>query len=103
MGANIHSFELTIRAGESGLHVENDNVDVEITLENGEKYSATFFTLTNIEMLFKKNRLTGECNAGLYFWATDMILVETLTEKVIRDAIIGLIFSDEIGTALTKL
>ena len=55
------SFELTIIGGILDAH--DDNVDVEITLDNGEIYYATFFTVANVNSLFKKNKQGG------IFWA----------------------------------
>lgn len=47
-------FELVILSGINGLNAENDNVDVEVHFPTGENYVATFFTLNNIQTLFKK-------------------------------------------------
>jgi hypothetical protein len=60
----------------------NLNVDVEVR-DAGGRWSATFFTLDNLEALFMKNATTGECATGLYLWAADMILVRSLSEDVI--------------------
>lgn len=63
---------------------DDDNVDVEVVLEDGRRFGATFFTIANITKLFEKNRRTGECAGGLYFWADHMIVVETLTSPVME-------------------
>lgn len=94
------SFEFSIIGSEFNAH--DDNVDVEIKLDNGEVFYATFFTIANIESLFKKNRDTGECKDGLYLWASDMILVEKLSEPVIRNTIDDLIKTGELGMACSK-
>jgi hypothetical protein len=44
-----------------------------------------FFTIQNIKSLFEKNKRTGECSDGLYFFCYDMILVEEVTvENIVK-------------------
>ncbi|HEX7447995.1 MAG TPA: hypothetical protein VF306_10640 [Pirellulales bacterium] len=81
----------------------DDNLDVQITLSDGRRYTATFFTLRNLESLFEKNRTTGECAGGLYLWASDMILVERLDHATIRATIADLISSDELASACLQI
>jgi len=70
-----------------------DNIDVVVHFEDSSRYTATFFTPENIELLRKRYEETGECSSGLYFWASHMIIVERLTwenvEKVVADLIEG--------------
>ena len=96
-------YELLIFSHDQPLNAENDNVDVEVRLGDGSRWSATFFTLDNIKVLFAKNRVTGECAKGLYLWAVDMILVERLDESVIRATIDDLRQSGEFGGAFGRL
>jgi hypothetical protein len=51
----------------------DDNSDVIVTFENGERWAATFFSYQNILSLAEKNRLTGECLNGKYLVATDRL------------------------------
>ena len=81
----------------------NDNVDVEMTLANGKRYHATFFTLRNIESLFEKNRETGECAEGLYLWASNMILVKKLDHETLIGTIAGLISEGELDAACLQI
>lgn len=97
----MQSFELTIR-GED-FDPQDDNVDVEIELENGDRYCATFFTLSNIKTLFLKNKESGECEKGLYLWASDMIIVDVLSKQVIHNTIEGLLESKEFHYACSKI
>ena len=80
-----------------------DNLDVEVTLTDGRRFGATFFTLQNVRRLFEKNRATGECHGGLYLWAANMILVETLTMDVIRKTIADLLENGELFSAFSIL
>lgn len=85
------------------LDLLDDNVDVEVILDNGDRYSATFFTLQNIKSLMMRYQKTGECYSGLYFWASDMIIVEELHPDIINKTIQDLIKSNEFFTCFAKL
>jgi hypothetical protein len=96
-------YELQIYSHDEPPNAVNGNVDVEVRLDDGSRWSATFFTLDNIDALFAKNRVTGECASGLYLWATDMILVELLNESTIRRTIDDLRTSGEFTSAFGRL
>ena len=95
-------YKLTIYRGTTPLNSNNDNVDVQVTFPNGERFSAVFFTLRNIEALMKRYKKTGECAGGLYFWASDMIIAESLTEKTICKTIDHLLAENEFGYVFSK-
>lgn len=69
----------------------DDNSDVIVTIENGERWVATFFSYQNILSLAEKNRGTGECLGGKYFVATDMILVDEVTRERIEEVVADLL------------
>ena len=96
------NYKLTIYRGIAPLDSDNDNVDVQVTFPNGERFSAVFFTLRNIEALMRRYKKTGECADGLYFWASDMMIVERLTEKTICKTIDHLLAEDEFGYVFLK-
>lgn len=83
------------------LDAADDSVDVFVEFETGEHYCATFFTLQNLRTLMRRYRDSGECRGGLYVWATDMIVVETLTRDVIEAAVDDLIQSGELASAFS--
>lgn len=76
----------------------NDNVDVEVQL-SGERYSATFATLKNLENILAGYRETGECLSGKYFWCSGLILIEDLSPPTIRDSVEHLIAIGEFSKA----
>ncbi len=59
---------------EGTLNIYDDNTDVIVQFEDGTRWSATFFTYLNINRLTEKNKKTGECLNGNYFWASNMVL-----------------------------
>lgn len=80
----------------------DDNLDVEVTFVDGSRFGATFFTLRNVERLFERNRVTGECGGGRYLWASNMILVQELTTEVIGKTVQNLLDSEEFFTAFAR-
>ncbi len=94
------NYTITVFAGEKKkLNKKDDNVDVQVKFDNGDLYTATFFTLKNLQTLFNKYKKTGECSSGLYFYCSDMILVENMTIENIEKTISDLINEDELTSA----
>ena len=97
-----NDYQLTIYHGIDPLDPDNANVDVHVTFPNGENFSAVFFTLQNIDTLMKHCKKTGECANGLYFWASDMMIVQELTEETICKAIDTLLAEEEFESVFSK-
>jgi hypothetical protein len=82
-----------------GTDPEDANVDVTVAFENGERYTATFFTVRNLQSLMETYRETGECAGGLYVWSARMIVVARLTKQNVERAVSDLLASGEFTTA----
>ena len=95
-------YKLTIYSGITPLDPDNDNVDVQVTFPNGESFSAVFFTLQNIDTLMKQYKKTGECANGSYFWASNMIIVQKLTEETICKTVDNLLSEEEFASVFSK-
>ena len=95
-------YKLTINSGIEPIDPDNDNVDVQVTFPNGESFSAVFFTLQNIDTLMKHYKKTGECADGSYFCASDMIIVQRLTEQTICETIDNLLAEEEFESVFSK-
>ena len=95
-------YQLTIYRGIAPLDPDNANVDVQVTFPNGERFSAVFFTLQNIETLMKGYKNTGEGANGLYFWTSDMLIVEKLTEQTICETVKNLLAEGEFESVFSK-
>ena len=95
-------YQLTIYSGIAPLDPNNDNVDVQVTFPNGESFSAVLFTLQNIDTLMKKYKKTGECADGLYFWASNMMIVQELTEQTLCETIDNLLAEEEFESVFSK-
>jgi hypothetical protein len=96
-------FVVHIHGREGPLDRHDDNVDVEVILNDGERYTATFFTITNIQQLMARYRGTGECANGLYFWSSRMIIVNELTRDAIVATVANLFDTGEFESAFEKL
>ncbi|MBY0456347.1 MAG: hypothetical protein K2V38_03310 [Gemmataceae bacterium] len=96
-------FTLVIRDEGSAINPHNDNVDVEVTLDHGAKYAATYFTLQNIHNLMERYTTTGECANGLYFWSSYILIVRELTHEAIMSSVADLIESGDIEYAFERV
>jgi hypothetical protein len=95
-------YVIKVFAGD-GLDTSNDNVDVEVDFGDGRRFVATFFTIENIRRLIQKYEQTGECKSGLYFWASDMIIVRQLADTVIADTVADMITEQELERAFSQV
>lgn len=82
---------------------DDDNIDAYITLENGDKYFGTFFTTRNIETIMRRHSESGESKGGIYFWATDMIIVKELTMECMNACIDDLLESRDFYSVFCKI
>lgn len=82
---------------------ELGNVDVEVVFSDGRRYACTFLTIENLQHLMEVHRKTGECLAGSYFWAADLIILRELSENEMRRAIADMILTGEFEMAFRLL
>lgn len=52
-----------------------ENVDAELILPDGTRWSATFMTLRAIEEVMNRWKETGECSSGAYFCCADLVII----------------------------
>ena len=97
-----NDYQLTIYHGIGPLDPNNANVDVHVTFPNGESFSTVFFTLQNIATLMKDCEKTGEGANGLYFWTSDMLIVQKLTEQTICETVDNLLTEGEFESVFSK-
>lgn len=72
---------------ENGWDINNSDTDVIIEFENNDRWVASFFTYNYISTLVEKNKHTGECLYGKYFWSSDMILIDETSRERIEEVI----------------
>lgn len=82
--------------------IYNDNIDVIVEFDCGDRWIASFFTYSNINKLTEKNKTTGECLNGKYFWSSDMVLVDEVSRERIAEIIEYLIDGGEFESIFKK-
>ncbi|MEH7351265.1 hypothetical protein [Gottfriedia acidiceleris] len=75
--------------------IYDENTDVKVIFEDGTEGVATFITYKKIMSLREKNKATGECLSGKYFWTSDMLLIEDISRETITDVVLQLLKDDE--------
>ncbi|WP_440534496.1 hypothetical protein [Variovorax sp. YR566] len=78
---------------------DDGNMDVRIELADGRAYSVTFFTIANLATLMARWGKTGECANGLYVWEKNMIVVQEISQTVIKKVVQDLVETGEIESA----
>ncbi|MET8557574.1 hypothetical protein ABZV64_21830 [Streptomyces sp. NPDC004959] len=80
------------------------NVDAEVQLTaDGSRWSATLFTVTEVERLMKRWSHTGEERGGSYFWCSDALIVGHPGIGNMTRALIELIDAGDLGRILQRL
>ena len=74
---------------------DDADTDVIVTREDGSRWVASFFSYKHIETFTKKNKRTGECLAGAYFWSSDMVLIDEVSRQRIEEVVEHLIKEDD--------
>ncbi|MFH8725394.1 hypothetical protein [Streptomyces termitum] len=70
-----------------------ENVDAELTLPNGTRWSATFMTLRAIAQVMDQWKETGECSGGAYFQCPDLVIIPEGGLPAMLDSFKGIIDS----------
>lgn len=81
----------------------DDNIDVVVTLEDGSKHGATFFTPKNITTLMAHHEVTGENCHGRYEWCVNMIVVRELTTETVKEVVADIIREGQLESAFMPL
>ncbi|GAB3170644.1 hypothetical protein GCM10027059_37380 [Myceligenerans halotolerans] len=68
-----YSVRFFLGAGDSSDDVEN--VDAELTMPDGSRWSATLLTLREVARIMKRWRTSGESGSGSYFQCVDLVLL----------------------------
>ena len=71
------------------------NVDVFVTLEDESRWTATVFTVAEVERLMKLWAGTDEALGSRYFWVSDGLIVRDPGIDSMTDVIVGLIENGE--------
>ncbi|MFH8872385.1 hypothetical protein ACIBCC_11970 [Streptomyces griseus] len=88
-------FQASFLPGDGEDLGEVCNVDVSVTLKDGSRWTATVFTVAEVERLMRLWEGTDEALGGRYFWVSDGLIVRDPGIDSMADVIAGLIENDE--------
>jgi hypothetical protein len=93
----ISRIDIDFETGDDEIDADNHNGDVMVHLGDGRRLAATVFTRANIAEIMQRSKQTGESLSGLYFYCTDMLIIEKYTRPGIEAAIADIV--KELGNA----
>jgi hypothetical protein len=97
-------FEASFLPGAGEDLVAVCNVDVEVQLAaDGSRWSATVFTLAEVERLMKRWSHTGEELGGRYFWCSDGLIVRDPGIGSMTQVLAGLLETGDFTQVLQRL
>jgi hypothetical protein len=79
------------------------NVDVEVHLPDGSRWSATIFTLAEVDRLMRRREGTREAAGGRCFWCSDGLIVRDPGIQGMVGVIAKLLASGEFDGAFHRL
>ncbi|MFD7982029.1 hypothetical protein ACFV4M_01440 [Kitasatospora indigofera] len=79
------------------------NVDVEVRLADGSRWSATVFTVAEVQRLMEEWSRSGEALGGRYFWCSDGLIVRDPGIDNMTQVITGLLDGGEFEQILQCL
>jgi hypothetical protein len=97
------SFEASFLVGTAGDPDQEENVDVDVRLADGSRWSATMFTVAEVKGLMARWAETGECGGGSYFWCADGLIVGEKGVRAMTRVLLALQDSGEITDVLKPL
>ncbi|MCY0950635.1 hypothetical protein [Streptomyces sp. H27-S2] len=78
------------------------NVDAEVMLTDGSRWSATVFTVAEVARLMETWTTSGEALGGRYFWVSDGLIVRDPGIDNMTHVIAGLIEADEFSAIFQR-
>jgi hypothetical protein len=96
------NYRILLIEGVDELDASDNNVDAEVWFDDGRRYSATLFTLENVRSLMEDGRSTGEWGGGSFFWASQMVIVRSLTPAAIAEAVGAIIEEGYLDNAFVR-
>jgi hypothetical protein len=79
------------------------NVDVEVRLTDGSRWSATVFTVAEVQRLMERWAQTGEEAGGRYFWCSDGLIVREAGVANMTEAISSALDQGDFERILQRL
>ncbi|EFL22558.1 conserved hypothetical protein [Streptomyces himastatinicus ATCC 53653] len=102
---HVHTeqFEAAFLPGAGEVLDAVDDIDVEVRLPDGSRWSATICTVAHVETLMKRWAASGEALGGRYFWCSDGLIVRDAGISNMVQVLGGLIDNGEFTQVLNRL
>lgn len=103
MEVQLYSAKLLFMLGADDDPTTVENVDAELRLPDGSRWSATFLSVSEVGRILRRWEVSGEGLGGIYMHCPDLIIVsrggvETMT-RVVED----ILSSGDPGSALVRI
>lgn len=82
---------------------EASNLDLILTLRDGSRWSATILTLAEVDAIWRRWEVTGECFGGRYLNCPDLLLVRNAGIDSICDVLHNILTTDGPEGVLVRL
>jgi hypothetical protein len=79
-----------------------ENVDVEVRLADGSRWTATVFTVAEVGRLMARWADSGESLGGRYFWCSDGLVVRDAGVTAITGVLSGLLDNGDFTSILRR-
>jgi hypothetical protein len=80
-----------------------ENIDAEVVLEDGSRWSATFLTIAEIGRIMERWRVTGECLGGSYFSCPDLVIVDRGGIDVMVEVLCSALVAGSLQSMLSRV
>ncbi|MGW4399389.1 hypothetical protein ACWEHA_29225 [Amycolatopsis nivea] len=97
------AFDVFFLVGGGENPDEVDNVDVEVRCPDGSRWSATMFTLDEVDRIMRRWEGTGECADGSYFAVPDGLIVREPGVRKMAAVLVAMHDSGELRSHLLRL
>ncbi|MFJ9417713.1 hypothetical protein ACIRPT_26600 [Streptomyces sp. NPDC101227] len=84
------------------LDAVND-IDVEVRLRDGSRWSATICTVGRVETLMERWATSGEALGGRYYWCPDGLIIRDAGISNMVEILAGLVDNGEFTQVLNRL
>ncbi|MFB7617088.1 hypothetical protein [Kitasatospora sp. NPDC056181] len=96
-------FDAVFMLGADDTVESVENVDAELILPDGRRWSATFMTLDEISRVMGRWRGTGEALGGRYFHCDDLVIVREAGVQAMVDVFAGILDEGDPDDVLRRL
>lgn len=95
--------EVTFMLGAEDDSTTVENVDVEVALADGSRWSATILSLAEVGRVMDRWKATGEALNGRYFRCPDLVIVDGCGIEAYAELLGALVSSGEFRDVLTRV